>query len=214
MNAHYSEYIKQNENRDFYNVVPASKRNYSCVRLAALSATLYFSAVTSVTSAYQADSTKVVQHEFIDGIMSPNTSSLVLSFTYPTSETKLSITKTAEEIHQDKVFSSFEASFMSNDLTSVEYEYFYPVFNQLANSLKVLPSLGNHVSISRDDGTVMYNILLPNNVLLTISKAAYQMNKTNDVMFSISVNKRMLVVDRMPIDELVKCVLDTINELA
>lgn len=212
MNAHYIAYKNFNDH-NFYKVTPACRQSCIKLKLATLSMALYLiPAVPSHAYAVNKD-VRVVKATTLD-LYSPNRA--LLSITIPnvsSKGTQLSVTKTADEIEQDCRMRKFEESFLGNALSQEEQSFFYPVFNQLADSLKKLPVTGQHVPVGRMDGTVTFNLLLPKHILLTVSKAAYQHN-TEDVMFSISVNKRILMVERMSLEELMDRVNNTLNELA
>ena len=117
------------------------------------------------------------------------------------------------KIRQDEVFMRFCASFEKNNMSEVERELYIPLFKQMAEKLKVLPVENEHVTIGRQDGTVTFYLYLGKNLLLSVSKAISQI-ATDDVMFSVSLNKKVVVVDRLPVDELITRIEKTYSELA
>ena len=125
----------------------------------------------------------------------------------------LKVINVAGKIRQDEVFMRFSSSFEENNMSEVEREFYTPLFKQMADKLKALPVESEHVTIGRQDGTVTFYLYLGKNLLLTVSKAVSQL-ATDDVMFSVSLKKKVMVVDRLPVDELITCIEKTYSELA
>lgn len=125
----------------------------------------------------------------------------------------LKVYRVAEKSRQNEIMMRFCTSFEENNMTEEEKTIYTPLFQKMADDLKVLPVESEHVDIGRQDGTVTFYLYLGKNLLLTVSKAVSQLI-TDDVMFSVSLNKKVMVVDRMPITELLTCIENTYSELA
>ena len=125
----------------------------------------------------------------------------------------LKVFRVTEKSRQDEVFIRFRSSFEENNVSEVEREFYTPLFKQMADKLKALPVENEHVTIGRQDSTVTFYLYLGKNLLLSVSKAISQI-ATDDVMFSVSLNKKVVVVDRLPVDELITRIEKTYSELA
>lgn len=125
----------------------------------------------------------------------------------------LKVYRVAEKNRQDEIMMRFFISFEENNMTEEEKALYSPLFKQMADKLKALPVENEHVTVGRQDGTVTFYLYLGKELLLTVSKAVSQLT-TDEVMFSISLNKKVMVVDRMHIAELLKRIEKTYSELA
>ncbi len=126
---------------------------------------------------------------------------------------KLKFHRVDEKGRQDEIFRRLYLSFEENNMTHDENDYYYPTFRQMADELKTLPVENEHVAIDHQDGTITFFLYLGKGLLLTVSKAAVQPVNDNDIMFSIALNKKVMVVDRMSFYELKKKVEKTYSEL-
>ena len=99
----------------------------------------------------------------------------------------------------DRLFNSFEQNF---DVNSTDKEHFMTVFECLADALCVLEIKDIFVDVSRKQDLIDFNLTLENGLFLSVAKNVFQ--KSDDVMFAIARNSKTLVIDKMPLSELMK----------
>ena len=107
----------------------------------------------------------------------------------------------------DRLFNSFEQNF---DVNSTDKEHFMPVFECLADALCVLEIKDIFVDVSRKQDLIDFNLTLENGLFLSVAKNVFQ--KSDDVMFAIARNSKTLVIDEMPLAELMKKLNEIIIE--
>ena len=107
----------------------------------------------------------------------------------------------------DRLFNSFEQNF---DVYSTDKEHFMPVFECLANALCVLEIKDIFVDVSRKQDLIDFNLTLENGLFLSVAENVFQ--KSDDVMFAIARNSKTLVIDEMPLAELMKKLNEIIIE--
>lgn len=84
-----------------------------------------------------------------------------------------------------------------------ESEKYFPVFQEIANSIKGLYIKKSFVDINKKKGLVDFSINLGNHVVLTIGKSIETL--TDDyVMFTLSYQGDLEVADTLPLTELIK----------
>lgn len=99
---------------------------------------------------------------------------------------------------------SFEAAF--ND-EKADYEMFFPTFEQLKASVRKLDFKGCFVDVSRSRERVNFNLSFNGGLFVSLAKTV-DSTESNDVMFSISRNKRKIIISQMDVDELIEKIKD------
>lgn len=84
-----------------------------------------------------------------------------------------------------------------------ESEKYFPVFQKIANSLKGLYIKKSFVDINKNKGLVDFSINLGNHIVLTIGKSIETLTDDN-VMFTLSYQGDLEVVDTLSLHELIK----------
>ena len=107
----------------------------------------------------------------------------------------------------DRLFNSFEQNF---DVISTDKEHFMPVFNCLAESLCVLDIKDVFVDVGRKQDIIDFNLTLENGLFLSVAKNVF--TTSDDVMFAISRNQKTLVIDELPLKELLKKLKEIFKE--
>lgn len=130
----------------------------------------------------------------------------------PDENITLGIQQNSEQIKQNEIKTKFTKSYLENDLATDERTLYTNVFSFLADKLKVLPVKEEHVTVNRIDDTVTFYTYLGKKMLLSVSKGVSDI-KDKEVMFSISLNRKVVLIDQMNIDELIESVRKSLQEI-
>lgn len=107
-----------------------------------------------------------------------------------------------------KLQDSFYENFDDNQ---DDIERFLPVFKSITMELSRLPIVEVFVDVSRKKGMIDFNLNLQEGVFLSVAKTV---DETSDnVMFSIARNHNTLVIDEMPLPELMQKVVNVVAQL-
>lgn len=98
-----------------------------------------------------------------------------------------------------RLFDSFHENF-GNQQTDMEY--FFPMFKMMAAQLSQLKLEDAFVDVSRKKSIIDFNLNLEKGYFLSVAKS---MEETSDkVMFAIAKEQQTLVIDEMPLPELMR----------
>ncbi len=107
-----------------------------------------------------------------------------------------------------KLQDSFYENFDDNQ---DDIDCFLPLFKTVSRELSRLPIEEVFVDVSRKKGMIDFNLNMQEGVFLSVAKA---IDETSDnVMFSIARNHNTLVIDEMPLRELMRKVVNVIAQL-
>ena len=98
----------------------------------------------------------------------------------------------------DRLLSSFEQNF---DISSTDKEHFMETFNVLADALCVLNIEDIFVDVGRKIDIIDFNLTLSRGLFLSVAKHTY--NDTDEVMFSIAREHKTLIIDEIPLPDLI-----------
>ena len=113
-----------------------------------------------------------------------------------------------EEKCFDKLYKSFLENF--ND-SQDDVEHFEPLFMNIAGELKRLNICSAFVDVSRKKNLIDFNLNLENGLFLSVASNVGE--PTNDVMFSLALNHKPLVVDVMPLGEVVERTIEVMRQI-
>lgn len=108
----------------------------------------------------------------------------------------------------DKLNKSFNENFKNNKQS---IEYFKPLFTKMADELKQLNVVDVFVDVSFKKNIIDFNLCLEEGLFLSVASSVD--NTTDEVMFYISRNHKTLVIDIMPLKELVHKTIDILCQL-
>lgn len=108
----------------------------------------------------------------------------------------------------DKLNKSFNENFKTN---KQPVEHFKPLFTKMADELKQLNVVDVFVDVSFKKNIIDFNLSLEEGLFLSVASSVD--NTTDEVMFNLARNHKTLVIDIMPLKELVHKVIDILYEL-
>jgi len=108
----------------------------------------------------------------------------------------------------DKLRESFYANFNKGE---TDIDSFSPLFKTMANELSALKIDYSFVDVSRKKGMIDFNLNLEEGVFLSVAK--HIVDQTDDVMFTIARNHKTIVIDEMPLRELMNKVTNVMTQL-
>lgn len=108
----------------------------------------------------------------------------------------------------DKLRESFYANF---DEKQSDIDRFAPMFKEMANKLSVLKIDYSFVDVSRKKSMIDFNLNLEEGIFLSVAKSIEE--SSEDVMFTIARNQKILVIDEMPLSDLVGRVVNVTKQL-
>ncbi len=108
-----------------------------------------------------------------------------------------------------KLYDSFWANF--DGIMNDNSERFFTVFQNMAHQLCKLQIKDVFVDVGIRKSLIDFNLLLEDGLFLSVARHLYE--ETDDVMFTIDRNERTLVIDVMPLKELMDKVLQIEAEL-
>lgn len=108
----------------------------------------------------------------------------------------------------DKLNKSFNENFKNS---KQPIEHFKPLFTKMADELKQLNVVDVFVDVSFKKNIIDFNLSLEEGLLLSVASSVD--NTTDEVMFSVARNHKTLVIDIMPLKELVHKVNGILYEL-
>ena len=108
----------------------------------------------------------------------------------------------------DWLMNSFEQNFVDD---SSDKEHFLPAFCVVSERLCTLDICDAFVDVGRKKDLVDFNLVLPDNIFLVITKYIYK--ETDDVMFAIARNHKTLVIDERPLEEVIQNVQKVLKEI-
>lgn len=114
--------------------------------------------------------------------------------------------------HRQEMYNLLFESFYRNfNRGQQDINVFMPLFNMLTSQLKQLDIKDAFVDVGRKKGMIDFNLYLENEVFLSVAK---QLSDSDDeVMFTIARNHQTLVIDMMPIGELMQKMAEIMMEL-
>ena len=113
-----------------------------------------------------------------------------------------------EEKCFDKLYKSFSESF--ND-SQDDVERFEPLFMKIANELKCLNICSAFVDVSRKKNLIDFNLNLENGLFLSVASNVEE--PTDDVMFSLAMNHKTIVINMMPLKEVVERTIEIMSQI-
>lgn len=108
----------------------------------------------------------------------------------------------------NKLRESFYANFDENQADLSRYN---SLFKILANELSYLSIKYAFVDVSRREDMIDFNMNLDEDIFLSVAKKLEE--QSDEVMFTIARNRKTLVIDEMPIKELIMKVSDVMAQL-
>jgi len=113
-----------------------------------------------------------------------------------------------EEKCFDKLYKSFSENF--ND-SQDDIEHFEPLFMKIANELKCLNICSAFVDVSRKKNLIDFNLNLENGLFLSVASNVGEL--TDDVMFSLALNHKTLVIDVMNLKDVVERTIEVMRQI-
>lgn len=108
----------------------------------------------------------------------------------------------------DKLRESFYANFEDGQQ---DFDRFAPLFKTMAKELSALKIDYSFVDVSRKKGMIDFNLNIEEGIFLSVAKQIEE--PSNDVMFTIARNHKTLVIDEMPLHELMGKVNNVVAQL-
>lgn len=108
----------------------------------------------------------------------------------------------------DKLCDSFYANFIKGQM---DVERFFPLFKNMAKELRNLKINYVFVDVSRKKNMIDFNLSLDEGLFLSVAQVLNE--PMENVMFTIARNNKTIVIDEMPLKELVRKVADVESQL-
>ena len=92
-----------------------------------------------------------------------------------------------------------------------DINHFQPLFIKMSNELKRLKIDETFVDVSRKKNMIDFNLNLEEGLFLSVASSVD--NTTDEVMFSVARNHKTLVIDMMPLKEVVDRTVEVLSDL-
>ena len=133
-------------------------------------------------------------------------------FTVDSSDYKLTALMTSVVAQQFEALTKLYESFYENfEDYQDDIEHFQPLFIKMSNELKRLKISETFVDVSRKKNMIDFNLNLEEGLFLSVASSVD--NTTDEVMFSVARNHKTLVIDMMPLKEVVDKAVEVLSEL-
>ena len=133
-------------------------------------------------------------------------------FTVNLSDYKLTALMTSVVTQQLESLTKLYESFFENfEDDQGDIEHFQPLFIKISNELKRLKIDETFVDISRKKNMIDFNLNLEEELFLSVASSVD--NTTDEVMFSVARNHKTLVIDIMPLSEVVDRAINVLSQL-
>ncbi len=107
-----------------------------------------------------------------------------------------------------KLYNSFYDNF---DEIQTDIDHFLPLFKEMTKELSRLQIMEVFVDVSRNNNMIDFNLNLQEDIFLSVAKMVEE--KSMNVMFSIARNHKTLVIDEMPLPDLIQKVVNVVAQL-
>ena len=209
---YYIDSINEETCKDIYIDSLQPLRKPSKLQLSRLSVSLYVLSIPMTTYSLSNDvAQELSSHQIVDTCVSYYDGCVDLQLPGIEGNIFLSTLQTSEQIEQKMTYKRLLQSYRENVKSTDDVSY-YNIFSKLAEELKILPIQSELVSISHIDETINFTLYLGKKMMLSVAKAISQ-QENDHVMFSIALEKNILVVDRMPLHLLVEKVKDVYSKI-
>lgn len=194
---------------DLYNIPVKIIRK---IKVAGIAIFLSFTSLNAnaTDNNYNSDIDTRTKTEFIDA----NYNAVIKDglFTVNLSDYKLTALMTSVVTQQLESLTKLYESFFENfEDDQGDIELFQPLFIKMSNELKRLKIDEPFVDVSRKKNMIDFNLNLEEGLFLSVASEVD--NTTDEVMYSVARNHKTLVIDMMPLKEVVDRVVEVLSEL-
>ena len=133
-------------------------------------------------------------------------------FTVDSSDYKLTALMASVVAQQFESLTKLYESFYENfEDYQDDINHFQPLFIKMSNELKRLKIDETFVDVSRKKNMIDFNLNLEEGLFLSVASSVD--NTTDEVMFSVARNHKTLVIDMMPLKEVVDRTVEVLSDL-